>query len=571
MTMEMTRRLRSLLSTPLPPATRVARRNGTTLSMACFLREALCWRAAFAEMPGSRVALYFDDTVSFAAALFALWSVGKTAVVPGDLTPAMVQALAADVHALATDLPAAPTSLARVLASEEPGVLPAEPLDSEQPLLAIFTSGSTGAPAAIPKRLRQLFAEVDALESAFGARMGAAEVMGLVSHQHIYGLLFRVLWPLAAARTFHAERVPYVETLLQHWPAESRAAVIASPAHLKRLPQQPCLDTARLALSFSSGGALPQEALPDCQRVFGQPPIEIFGSSETGGIAWRQQVAPSGASTAGWTVLPGIDWRVAAEGKLQLRSAHLPMPGEWYDSADRVRSTEGGFELLGRADRILKIEGTRVSALAIEGALLATGLLAELRVFVLDAPGREQLAVLAQPNEAGWRVWDAGGRPAMVARLRSHLIPLVDRVVLPKRWRFVSQLPANDQGKTTLDAMRAQFDPRRPAVRVLSQEAGQVVLHVDIDAALPQFQGHFLQHPVLPGVAQLDWVMLFARELLGLENVFAGIEGLKFQQVIRPGMAVELHLSYRAPLLSFVYRSAQGQHASGKVRIGGAA
>ena len=60
-------------------------------------------------------------------------------------------------------------------------------------------------------------------------------------------------------------------------------------------------------------------------------------------------------------------------------------------------------------------------------------------------------------------------------------------------------------------------------------------------------------------------------ELLGLTLPFAGLDGLKFQQVITPGMEVELELSWHAPLLAFTYRSALGQHASGKVRFEGEA
>ena len=66
--------------------------------------------------------------------------------------------------------------------------------------LVIHTSGSNGEPVAIPRRLAQLDAEVRALQQAFGAGLDEALVLGTVSHQHIYGLLFRVLWPLAAGR-----------------------------------------------------------------------------------------------------------------------------------------------------------------------------------------------------------------------------------------------------------------------------------------------------------------------------------------------------------------------------------
>jgi acyl-coenzyme A synthetase/AMP-(fatty) acid ligase len=588
--MSLLKSLCALMSAPDNPRRPVARRAGALVDEAAFHAQARRWSAAFASMAaGDRVAgaphvaLHFEDTLEFAAALFGLWAAGGTAWLPGDLQPATLQALRGRVGALASDAPMTVTGLVedaalrRIEAATAPDERTFEPLDAEAERLVIFTSGSTGQPGAIPKRLRELFAEVDALEQAFGARLAGAEILGLVSHQHIYGLLYRVLWPLAAGRVLHAERLPYVETLLAALREGPRFAVVASPAHLKRLPpadSAPQVEAGHLALIFSSGGPLPDDAVPDCRRLFGQAPLEVYGSSETGGVAWRQR--DDGAPTT-WTALPGIEWRADESGTLRIRSHHLPDPAEWFESADRVRLTADGFELLGRADRIVKIEGKRVSLQTIETVLRDSGWLDELRVFVLESGAREQLAVAAQLNEAGWAEHDARGKAAFAQVLRDRLAPHLERIALPRRWRFLSQLPVNAQGKVTVAALTRLFDPRRPGVRLLARSSNEVTLRLSVDASLPQFDGHFPGHPILPGVAQLDWVMLLAREWLPLPPAeqatgqadFAGIDNLKFQQVISPGMTVELTLAFSAPLLSFSYRSPAGSHAAGKIRLQG--
>ncbi len=43
----------------------------------------------------------------------------------------------------------------------------------------------------------------------------------------------------------------------------------------------------RLRAIFSSGGPLPFEVAQESKRLLGPVPIEVYGSSETGGIAWR--------------------------------------------------------------------------------------------------------------------------------------------------------------------------------------------------------------------------------------------------------------------------------------------
>jgi len=553
--------LHLLLAGSRPAAQAVARRDGAAIDFGQFQRMVTGWRAAFATEPGERFALYFEDTVDFATALFGAWHAGKCAVLPGDALPATVDRLVRYVDGFAGDLPANCKPLAPLMRNSDAF----SPLDPQAAQLIVYTSGSSGEPLAIVKRLDQLFSEVRALEQAFAGRLGAdTEVLATVSHQHIYGLLFRVLWPLAAGRVLHAERLHYLEDLTPALQACGTAQLVASPAHLKRVPSELRPD-ARLRAVFSSGGPLPDDAPAACIAHLGLAPIEVYGSSETGGVAWRQRSAPN---AAGWAPLPGVQWRLQDE-TLEIRSAHLDT-ADWTATQDRAAPTPVGFTLLGRVDRVVKIEEKRVSLAAIEQALLASGFVHELRVVALPGP-REQLGIVAVLNEAGWALHDEVGKKAFALDLRARLLQQLDASSAPRHWRFVSALPSNSQGKTPQAVLQALFDPRRPQPRVLEATPTQASLRIVADAALPQFDGHFPTHPVLPGVAQLEWAILLGRELFpALPPRFLALEGLKFQQVIKPGMAVTLSLEFKpeAGRLAFKYSSARGQHASGRVLFG---
>ncbi len=531
----------------------VGRRGSAPVRWAEWQLEAARWQAAFAADPAPRFALWLDaDTVSFAAALFGAWHAGKTVVLPGDALPATVAHLQAQGLRLAGALPGG-------LQAAAEGVGKWRPLDPHAAQLVVHTSGSTGAPTALAKRLDQLFSEVHALESAFGERLGAAEVLATVSHQHVYGLLFRVLWPLARGRVIHAQRIEHLEGL---GAALGEAGLlVSSPAHLKRLP--PLQPDARLRAVFSSGGPLPDAAVPEARERLGHAPIEVFGSSETGGIAWRQ----GEHDAVHWQALPGVQWRIEDE-VLQVQSAHLDEPG-WQATLDRAESVESGFRLLGRADRILKIEEKRVSLAAIEQALMESACFDDLRVFALPATGlaREQLAVVAQPNEQAWQRIEQEGKKAFVEALRGGLRQSLDAPSLPRRWRFVSALPANAQSKVTLAALLALFDPRRPQPRVTSRTSERAELRFAIEPGLPQLRGHFPTAPIVPGVAQLEWAVLYGRELFAPGASFKGAEALKFQRVIPPGTQITLTLDWRADAgrLGFSYDSASGRHASGRI------
>jgi len=563
----MWRELRLGLAGALSPARAaqpVGWRAGRAVAASEFQAQGAGWYRHFQSLPATDVALHFDDSLQAAAALFGAWHAGKTVWWPGDALPATAGRLAAQVGAFAGDWPGVTGAIAEVADAAEPDW---QPLDPQASQLIVFTSGSSGEPSAIPKQLHQLFDEVRALEAEFGARLEGATVHATVSHQHIYGLLFRVLWPLAAGRPTAAQRVAYLEDLHT---APGRIALIASPAHLKRLQLADTGDLpARLAAVFSSGGPLPPEALTPCAQRLGQTPIEVYGSSETGGVAWRQR--PPGAGDAEpWRALPGVEWQLD-EGQLQLRSAHIGGDA-WFTALDHARAEGPGFVLLGRADRIVKVEEKRVSLSAVEQALVASGQVQEARALLL--PGsRQELGVVLVPTPEAWAAIEQAGRAAWLAPLRERLAGQLEATVRPRRWRLVSELPANTQGKTTQAALQALFDPLRPPARVLERQPLTARLRIGVEARHPGFEGHFAGHPVLPGVVQLDWAERFARELFTLQPAFAGLDQLKFQQVIAPGGEVELSLTVNADgsELRFALTSERGTHASGKLRFGAAA
>ncbi|AMC34387.1 AMP-binding protein [Janthinobacterium sp. B9-8] len=555
----------------------VAKNAAHIIDYACFSEEVARWHQAFSQHSGTRFALHFNDSATFAAALLGAWHAGKCVYLPSDALPATLQKLQAAVDGFAGDVPAvlSPISAATAQATDK------QTLDLNAVVLVVYTSGSSGEPCAIPKKLSQLVSEVAALEACFGKQCTGASVLATVSHQHIYGLLFRILWPLSAGRVFDTARLAFPEDIAAALSACSPAPaiLIASPAHLKRLPEQLNWQAQSLLAVFSSGGPLPVEALPACRTLLGSAPIEVYGSSETGGIAWRQRQQDH--QTA-WKTLPGIAIRVEDD-ILHLRSPHLS-DDAWQASSDRVSLTPNGFELLGRSDRIIKIEEKRVSLNAMEQALLATQLLNEVRILALPGSPRSlgittlpssrlSLGVLACPNEAGWRLVDEQGKRALNQALRDALADSTDASALPRRFRYIWAMPSNAQSKTTHAALLALFDPRHPEARLIKRSKDAAQLTIDVSASSPFFDGHFTSAPILPGVAQVDWALCLARELFELPAQFLRMEVLKFQQVILPNSQIQLELKTlnkgEEATLTFKFVSAVGTHASGRIVLGG--
>jgi acyl-coenzyme A synthetase/AMP-(fatty) acid ligase len=549
---------------PGPDGRPVARRNGQAIAHAQFARDVARWHAAFAARPGARVAIYFEDSYDFACALFGAWHAGKETFLPGDAQPATLQRLLPAVNACAGDLPGA------LQPADAPGATLA-PLDLEATRLVIYTSGSSGQPLEIHKQLAQFEAEGEHLESVFGARVdaaGAPVIHGTVSHQHIYGLLFLVTWPLAAGRVTEVERLVYPEQMAQRLAGEP-SVLVSSPAHLRRLPANLDWAPARGALRaiFSSGGPLPPESATEAHALLGLSPIEVYGSSETGGVAWRQRHSDGDA----WTPLPGVRWRMQGEA-LCVQSAHLGGTA-WWETADRAAALpDGRFVLQGRADRIVKIEEKRVSLVAMDEALVASGDLLEARTLLLPAEGGPRLGVVAVPSPQGWEALRSGGKRVLNERLRAHLLRGFERVVLPRRFRYVRELPVNTQGKPTEALLAALFLPELPPAQWRERRAPKAAVSLELVPQLRVFDGHFTGTPILPGVVQLDWAITFGRQAFAMPARFRRAEQLKFHLPVRPPVQLELELEWlaEANALRFRFSSQAGTHASGRLLFGDA-
>jgi acyl-CoA synthetase (AMP-forming)/AMP-acid ligase II len=568
----------SLLRVPRPDDMTVGWRNGIAVRQDDFMARVRGWRATLQQMPGRDFALCFTDSIEFAAALFGAWHAGNTAYLPSDALPATCAALRGAVHGFVGEFPPDCSPIAWHPAASASPANEFDTLDPDFAGLVVYTSGSTGTPQAIPKKLSQIATEVATLEALFGGIAGTTDVIATVSHQHIYGLLFKVLWPLAAARPIHARSLVFPEELAQACAAQD-CVLVSSPAHLKRLPESPAWAAAahRIHAVFSSGGPLPLDVVRATEATLARVPIEVYGSSETGGIAWRQRVSGSDES---WTALPGVDWRIDPDGKvLALRSPHLP-DANWFRTADRAQpvGTER-FLLGGRVDRIVKLEEKRISLDLIEARLAQSALVAESRILLVDGR-RDRLVAFVVPSVEGWQMLNESGKHVLNSVLREHLAQAVERVALPRSWRYLDTLPVNAQGKTTHAELHALLDGSAlsstanilPHRRLLERDAQRVLFELVAPADLLYFDGHFAGAPVLPGVVQLDWAIALGREFFELPPVCRAIHALKFQQMIRPDTAFSAELLYD-PLkssLMFRYYSAAGPHASGRLVFGGA-
>jgi len=304
--------------------------------------------------------------------------------------------------------------------------------------IQFFTSGSTGKAKKITKNLSCLTNELETLESTFGDRARNTVYIASVSHMHIYGLLFRLLWPLLTARKWLIESIEFPEQLSSMNSVNSVFTFVSSPAFLSRLD----LNLPGICLqSFSSGGALSKIDANKSAKFFRTYPVEVYGSTETGGIGYRQQLNDA----TKWTPFDNLKLKETTEGIL-LESNHLGnFPAVLLDDELLIHK-EGTFTLKGRKDRVIKLGEKRISLSEIEGYLETNPEIKECKA-VLAQGKRDAICCAVVLSESGNIKYKQIGKQALIASWKIQMKNRFDAVTLPRKWRFITAIPINSQSK----------------------------------------------------------------------------------------------------------------------------
>ena len=165
--------------------------------------------------------------------------------------------------------------------------------------------------------------------------------------------------------------------------------------------------------------------------------IEVYGSTETGGVATRRRFLDQES----WVHMDPVDWRIR-DGSLCVRSDFLsptlPRDGDGFfvtaDCADP--DGDGRFILRGRVDDIVKIGGKRVDMAAVQAKLK-------------QIPGVYDAVVMALPVRTGRQ----NELAALVATrldvmdVRRGIAGISEAYAVPKRLAVVEEIPMTPSGK----------------------------------------------------------------------------------------------------------------------------
>lgn len=315
----------------------------------------------------------------------------------------------------------------------------------DTPILKFFTGGSTGQPKVWKKTARNMFGEAFFLSEKFNIDKNDC-ILATVPPYHIYGFLFSVLVPFVSSSKVTGDIYSFPQEIRNGLEKNAPTILASIPMHYRILKGGEISGNS-LRMAFSSAGKLDETDADYFYHKTGAEIFEIYGSTETGGIAGR-------CRARGETNLEAfeiIDWKVIDE-RLFVRSPFISpdiaVDSEgFYQTGDRViKHDEKHFSLLGRADGIVKVGGKRVD-------------LEDVRNKIIQFPGVTDAVVFAVPDKRGRE----SSICAMVRgnidkdQLITGISNQVEPYAMPRDIRVVEKIPVSSSGKYDRKTLEKYF------------------------------------------------------------------------------------------------------------------
>jgi len=452
MLMDIDADIKNLLQGPKFPDREFIRSGATfgeVYAMAAGLRAA-CSRP---EYQGASVCLATDNKAITAAALLAALAGGPPLLLPYSFSAqalARLQQLSGFTMAIsdvAREFPAG-TTVIRPQQGNPAELAAAAPVPTGAELLKIFTGGTTGAPQVWSKTGKNIFGEGFFLARHFKITEKDC-IAATVPPYHIYGLLFSVLLPLVSSATVIADTPSFPGEIVDVMREHGATVLAGIPVHYRALRGR-SFTGSPLRLAFSSAGMLDAE---DNEAFYLQNKmgiVEVYGSTETGGIATRNRFL----GERYFTPFPIVSWKIKDD-RICVQSPFLSpdLPREddgFFTGGDRVRACgTNGFTLLGRIDGVSKVGGKRVDLEEVRAIIKKEPGVRDCVVMALTAPGGREcrLAALIQ------------GTAVNIDLIKNRLADSLEPYALPRLIRTVKRIPMKENGKYDRDAIARLFEP----------------------------------------------------------------------------------------------------------------
>jgi acyl-coenzyme A synthetase/AMP-(fatty) acid ligase len=307
--------------------------------------------------------------------------------------------------------------------------------DPDKPFLSLFTGGSTGKPKIWSKSPRNLLAEAFYLKGKFSLTDNDLFV-ATVPPYHIYGLLFSVLVPFVAHACVLPDIYTFPQEIISSINKHKASVLVSVPIHYRALKVDN-LSVPSLKTAFSSSGSLDRNDSLYFYKKTGLGITEIYGSTETGGIASRSV----SEQTESWKPFEVVSWkltgrRLSVKSDFASREMERDLDGFCLTGDEAGAEQDNRFVLLGRADGIVKVAGKRVDLLDIQNKIKTLPTVSDAVVLSLPTDkGRESVIVAVVACDL------------TETHLKKLFMNMLEPYAVPRHLKIVSSITRTATGK----------------------------------------------------------------------------------------------------------------------------
>ncbi|MDR0455011.1 MAG: AMP-binding protein [Deferribacteraceae bacterium] len=522
--------------------------KNTPVSYARFANLVKKYYLSASESVSKEVVLYCDDLLFFMASFLGVLSAGKDVALPSHRNPN-------------------PGEVFSLLPVEEYDTKLSEiviPKISSEANIMFHTSGSTGVPKIIKKRFANLEAEALYLLTLLSEYIKQKPTfITTVNINHMYGIFYAFLAPFCKMLPINADIVLTPEQVMSHLKNYDKVFLVSSPSFLERVGKykdEYRFDIAPVCIT-SSGGPLRESPANNVYEQFGVYPLEIFGSTETGGVAHSVLSAVNG-----WTIFDPVDAVLSQNECLLVKSGFIDAP---FEMADKIKFIEPRrFILKERTDRLIKFEEKRVSLPEIESYIKNIPFV-DNAYTILVSRDKPFIGCCVTLNGEGKKKIIQVGKKGIVDFIRKELSKYTDIVCIPSKWRIIEEIPVNTQGKVLPEKILNIFSNNIAEPVIINKQItdNTVLLKLIFLKDSVYFKGHFPQYPILPGVIQTHFAIHWAKKYLMKGFKVSRIIKLKFTNIVTPGETITLSISKVSDGFTFKYFLNEKVYSSGVIHV----
>ena len=417
-------------------------------------------------------------------------------------------------------------------------------INSQDSIIEFKTGGTTSAGCTVKKSVQNMKEESRDIFETLKLEKGL-EFITTTTHEHLFGFTFHFMLPMMYGYKIREERINYPEDI-----NVENALLVTTPSFLEAMRKYNSKPAVKPKVIISAGAELKPEtfkyALTIAQRV-----IEIYGSTETGVIAYRESPRNKMKIFKGIKILETGEDYTKIDTKYSLETPVI--------IKDRISIAKNRLNFEGRCGNVLKIQEKRVAANDMEQAIIDSGYVKECYCFEHNG----KLAALAIPSQKGSDCLVKHDKLTLVKLLKLALLGRFE--IVPQRWQFIDEIPTKPNGKINKELITEMFNINLSMPLVLSRELtdGCASFRLCFLNNSNFFKGHFEGIPVLPGVVQLFWASYFIKLAFGIDTHVGQLRKIKFSNIIRPTKIVELKLERVKIGINYQYQDSENVYSLG--------